>query len=118
MLYMENVALSFITFNIKCHSAIIQLYSLYVLVIININIIVSNWYLIPHTYITQVYTSTIFSSLVNLDVIFCDELLETVVLSGITGRITGLLVDWGLSGRSTNIWKLAFFPKQWSSEQL
>ena len=48
-------------------------------------------------------TSTIFSSLVNLDVIFCDESLETVVLTGITGCITGLLVDWGLSGKQVQM---------------
>ena len=58
------------------------------------NILVSNWY---HIFII-LCTWTIFSSLVNLDVIFCDELLETVVLTGITGCIAGLLVDWGLSG--------------------
>ena len=54
-----------------------------------------------HIYYTN--TSTIFSSLVNLDVIFCDESLETVVLTGITGCITGLLVDWGLSGKQVQM---------------
>ena len=52
------------------------------------------------SYTSHIYytiTWTIFLSLVNLDVIFCDKLLETVVLTGITGCITGLLVDWGLS---------------------